>query len=105
MVELDGRVEVVGPDGPVPFLNLFQGRDELVVSTRCGTTARRTRGSARAAPNLWHLKDAVHLNACGVSFAVLTSGRWDEVAPYVQIDTVIGRVAGTRSSNELAGSG
>src|SRR5262249_40369124 len=31
MVELDGSVEVVGPDGPVPFLDLFQGRDELVV--------------------------------------------------------------------------
>src|SRR6188474_2271570 len=31
MVELDGAVEVVGPEGPVPFLDLFQGRDELVV--------------------------------------------------------------------------
>jgi predicted dithiol-disulfide oxidoreductase (DUF899 family) len=31
MVEFDGTVEVVGPDGPVPFLGLFQGCDELVV--------------------------------------------------------------------------
>src|SRR5256714_11878152 len=31
MVELDGAVEVTGVDGPVPFLDLFQGRDELVV--------------------------------------------------------------------------
>ena len=31
MVELDGTVEVVGPDGRVPFLDVFQGRDELVV--------------------------------------------------------------------------
>jgi Bacterial protein of unknown function (DUF899) len=30
------------------------------------------------------VKDAVYLNACGVSFAVLTSGRWDEVAAYVE---------------------
>ena len=50
MVELDGAVEVVGPDGPVPFLDLFQHRDELVLYSTCGTTARRTRGSARAAP-------------------------------------------------------
>ena len=28
----------------------------------------------------WQLKDAVYLNARGVSFAVLTTGRWDEVA-------------------------
>src|SRR5437762_2801180 len=32
----------------------------------------------------WHVKDAVYLNARGVSFAVLTSGPWDEVAPYVE---------------------
>lgn len=29
MVELDGTVEVVGPDGPVPFLDLFQGQHLL----------------------------------------------------------------------------
>ena len=31
MVEFDPAVSVVGADGPVPFLDLFQGRDELVV--------------------------------------------------------------------------
>ncbi len=31
MVELDGTVEVVGPAGPVPFLDLFEGRAELLV--------------------------------------------------------------------------
>ena len=31
MVEVDGSVEVTGADGAVPFLDLFQGRDELVV--------------------------------------------------------------------------
>ena len=35
MVELDGAVEVIGADGPVPFLDLFQGRDELVVYQHC----------------------------------------------------------------------
>jgi predicted dithiol-disulfide oxidoreductase (DUF899 family) len=30
------------------------------------------------------VKDAVYLNARGVSFAILTEGRWDEVAPYVE---------------------
>src|SRR4051794_4081391 len=31
MVEVDGTAEVVGTDGPVPFLELFRGRDELLV--------------------------------------------------------------------------
>lgn len=38
---------------------------------RCTTTA-------------WHVKDAVYLNAPGVSFAVLTSGPRDEVASCVE---------------------
>jgi predicted dithiol-disulfide oxidoreductase (DUF899 family) len=50
MVELDGAVEVTGVGGPVPFVDLFQGRDELVVYQHMCTTARRTRGNARAAP-------------------------------------------------------
>ena len=31
MVEIDATVEVTGVDGKVPFVDLFQGRDELVV--------------------------------------------------------------------------
>src|SRR5437763_16858071 len=31
MVEFDPTVEVVGPEGPVPFLDLCQGRAELLV--------------------------------------------------------------------------
>jgi hypothetical protein len=30
------------------------------------------------------VKDAVYLNARGLSFAILTSGPWDEVAPFVE---------------------
>ena len=85
MVELDGTVEVVGPDGPVPFLDLFQGRDELVVYHSMWYDGAPHQGQCEGCTfNVWHLKDAVYLNARGVSFAVLTSGRWDEVAPYVE---------------------
>ena len=85
MVELDATVEVVGPDGSVPFLNLFQGRDELVVYHSMWYDGAPHQGQCEGCTfNLWHLKDAVYLNARGVSFAVLTSGPWDEVAPYVE---------------------
>ena len=85
MVEIDGTVEVVGADGPVPFLDLFQGRDELVVYHSMWYDGAPHQGQCEGCTfNLWHIKDAVYLNARGVSFAVLTSGRWDEVAPYVE---------------------
>ncbi|WP_405833401.1 DUF899 family protein [Streptomyces sp. NBC_01176] len=85
MVELDGTVEVVGPDGPVPFLDLFQGRDELVVYQHMWHDGAPHQGQCEGCTTTaWHLKDAVYLNARGVSLAILTTGRWDEVASYVE---------------------
>lgn len=85
MVELDGTVEVVGLEGPVPFLDLFQGRDELVVYQHMWYDGAPHQGQCEGCTTTaWHVKDAVYLNARGVSFAVLTSGPWDEVAPYVE---------------------
>ena len=85
MVEVDGTVEVVGPDGPVPFLDLFQGREELVVYQSMWYDGAPHQGQCEGCTfNLWQMKDAVYLNARGVSFAVLTSGSWEEVAPYVE---------------------
>ena len=85
MVELDGRVEVTGVDGPVPFVDLFQGRDELVVYKHMWYDGAPYQGQCEGCTTTaWHVKDAVYLNARGVSFGVLTSGPWDEVAPYVE---------------------
>ncbi|HEX4357355.1 MAG TPA: DUF899 family protein [Pseudonocardia sp.] len=85
MVELDGTVEVVGPDGPVPFLDLFQGRDELVVYKHMWHDGAPHQGQCEGCTNAaWHLGDAVYLRARGVSFAILTTGRWDEVASFVE---------------------
>ncbi|MBO0872382.1 MAG: DUF899 family protein [Pseudonocardia sp.] len=85
MVELDGTVEVVGPDGRSAFLDLFQGRDELVVYKHMWYDGAPHQGQCEGCTMAaWHLKDAVYLNARGVSFAILTTGRWDEVASYVE---------------------
>ena len=84
MVELDGTVDVIGPDGPVPFLDLFQGRDQLVIYQHMWYDGAPHQGQCEGCTTAaWHLKDAVYLNARGVSFAIVTSGRWEEVAPYV----------------------
>ncbi len=84
-VELEGTVEVVGPDGPVPFLDLFQGRAELVVYQHMWWDGAPHQGQCEGCTTAaWQLKDAAYLNARGVSFAILTTGSWDEVAPYVE---------------------
>src|SRR5437667_2428458 len=85
MVEFDGTVEVVGSDGPVPFLDLFQGRDELVVYKHMWWDGAPHQGQCEGCTTTaWVLKDAVYLNARGVSLAILTTGRWEEVAPFVE---------------------
>jgi len=85
MVEIDGSTEIVGPDGPVPFRDLFQGRDELVVYKHMWHDGAPHQGQCEGCTvSAWQLKDAVYLNARGVSFAILTTGVWDEVDPYVE---------------------
>ncbi|MCC2333299.1 DUF899 family protein [Cellulomonas wangsupingiae] len=84
MVELDPDLELVGPEGPVPFRDLFQGRDELVVYKHMWHDGAPPQGQCEGCTvTAWQQKDAVYLNARGVSFAILTTGPWDEVARYV----------------------
>jgi predicted dithiol-disulfide oxidoreductase (DUF899 family) len=82
MVEVDGTTQVVGPDGPVPFLDLFQGRNELVVYQHMWHDGAPHQGQCEGCTTTaWHVQDAAYLNARGVSF--LTTGPWEEVAPYL----------------------
>src|SRR3954462_9085216 len=84
MVELDGNVEGTGPDGPVPFLDLFEGRDELLVYKHMWHDGAPHQGQCEGCTfTAWHLRDAVYLGSRVVSFAILTTGAWDEVAPFV----------------------
>jgi predicted dithiol-disulfide oxidoreductase (DUF899 family) len=84
MVEFDPTVTVIGADGPVPFLDLFQGRDELLVYKHMWWDAAPHQGQCEGCTfAAWQLRDAAYLNARGVSFAVLTAGPWNEVAPYL----------------------
>lgn len=86
MVEFDGTTEVVGPDGAVPFSSLFQGREELVVYKHMWHDGAPVQGQCEGCTLTgWGVKDATsYLNVRGVSLAVVTTGRWEEVAPYVE---------------------
>ena len=84
MVEVDGTVEVVGPNGPIPFTELFQGRDELLVYKHMWYDGAPPQGQCEGCTvTAWGIRDAVYLNARGVSFAIVTTGPWQEIADYV----------------------
>jgi predicted dithiol-disulfide oxidoreductase (DUF899 family) len=86
MVEIDGTVLVTGAGGPVPLVDLFQGRDELVVYQHMWHDGEPfERQCPGCTINTWHIQQsAPYLAARGVSFAMLTEGPWDEVAPYLE---------------------
>ena len=85
MVEIDGAVEIIGRDGRVPFHDLFQGRDELLVYKHMWHDGAPHQGQCEGCTvSAWHLRDTAYLEARGVSFAILTEGPWDEVAPYLE---------------------
>src|SRR4030095_15897102 len=82
MVELDGSVEVIGADGPVPLVALFQGGNELVVYQHMWYDGAPPQGQCEGCTTTaWHVKDAVYLNARGVSFAIVPPGPCEEVRP------------------------
>src|ERR1700733_8730873 len=59
-VECDPTVDVTGPDGPVPFLDLFQGRDELVVYKHMWWDDAPHQGQCEGCTTTaWLLKDSV----------------------------------------------
>ncbi len=67
-----GQCQTVWPPRLVVYKHMwYDGAPHQGQCEGCTTTA-------------WHLKDAAYLNARGVSFAILTTGRWDEVASYVE---------------------
>ena len=84
MVEVDGATMIVGAHGPVPFLDLFEGRSELIVYQHMWWDGAPHQGQCEGCTlSAWALQDAVYLNARGVSFAIVTMGEWQEVAPFV----------------------
>lgn len=51
MVEIDAQTQVVGKDGPVPFIDLFDGREELLVYKHMFHTGRPIEQQCEAAPS------------------------------------------------------
>ncbi len=84
MTEVDAGAVLVGPDGPTPFRDLFDGRDQLVAYKHMWHPGQPIEGQCEGCTlSVWNLQDTAYLAARGVSFAVLCEGPWDEVAPFV----------------------
>jgi predicted dithiol-disulfide oxidoreductase (DUF899 family) len=85
MTEVDAGALLTGPRGPVPLLDVFEGRDQLVAYKHMWHTGHGIEGQCEGCTaSVWSLQDAAYLHHRGVSFAVFCEGPWEEVAPYVE---------------------
>ena len=78
MTEVRPDTTVVGPDGPVPFGDVFEGRDELVVYSHMFYDGEpwewQCEGCTRNSWPMQDAADAAYLNANGITFAILGDG-------------------------------
>ena len=85
MTEVDAGALLVGPDGPTPLLEVFDGRSQLVAYKHMWHRGQPVEGQCEGCTaSIWSVQDAAYLNHRGVSFAVFCEGPWAEVAPFVE---------------------
>ena len=86
MTEVSPDTTVIGPNGEVPFGDVFEGRDELVVYSHMFYDGegwdRQCEGCTRNAWVMGHVEDAAYLNAVGITFAFLVDGPYEEIAAF-----------------------
>lgn len=85
MTEVDASITVVGPDGPVTLLDLFAGREELVVYKHMWHPGQGPEGQCPGCTMAyWSAQEPAYLHARDVSFAVFAQAPYAEIAPYVE---------------------
>lgn len=85
MTEVDGSTVLAGPDGPVSLLDLFEGREELVVYKHMWHAGEPIEHQCEGCTlTYWAVQNPAYLSARGVSFAVFAKGPQDELAPFVE---------------------
>jgi predicted dithiol-disulfide oxidoreductase (DUF899 family) len=83
MTEVDADALVVGESGPTRLLEVFEGRDQLVVYKHMWHLGEPIEGQCEGCTlSIWNFHDACYLHACGVSFAVFCEGPWEAVRPF-----------------------
>ncbi len=84
MTEVDAGAVLLGRDGPTTFLDLFDGRDQLIAYKHMWHAGQPIQDQCEGCTlSVWNLQDTAYLQARGVSFAVLCEGPWSEVEPFV----------------------
>jgi predicted dithiol-disulfide oxidoreductase (DUF899 family) len=76
-------VSLVGEHGPKRLLDIFSGRDQLVVFKHMWHLGKPFEDQCEGCTlNIWNFQDAAYLEARGITFAVFGEGPYEEMAPF-----------------------
>lgn len=76
-------VSLIGEDGPTRLLDIFAGRDQLVVYKHMWHLGKPFEYQCEGCTlNVWNFQNAVYLEARGITFAVFGAGPYEDMAPY-----------------------
>ena len=83
MTEVDATTKLIGADGPTPLLDVFAGRDQLLVCKHMWHQGRPFADQCHGCTaTVWNFQDATYLEARGVTFAIWCEGPHAEFAPF-----------------------
>src|SRR5580698_8885627 len=83
MVEVDPATPVTGEHGPVPLLDVFEGRRQLVVSYHMWHDGKPEPEQCEGCTFFTgHIRELSYLHSRDVSYATFCQGTYEESAPY-----------------------
>jgi predicted dithiol-disulfide oxidoreductase (DUF899 family) len=85
MVEVDGTIPLTGPDGPVPLLEVFEGRRQLIAYFHMWHDGKPAEGQCEGCTFFNGQVSGVtlaYLQSRDVTFATFCEGQYAESAPY-----------------------
>jgi predicted dithiol-disulfide oxidoreductase (DUF899 family) len=85
MVEVDATVTMTGPDGPVPLLDVFEGRRQLVVYFHMWHDGKPAEGQCEGCTFFnGQVSELSYLHARDVTYATFCQGPYEQSARYHQ---------------------
>ena len=83
MVEVDPSITLIGPHGPVPLLEVFEGRRQLIVYFHMWHTGQPAEAQCEGCTfSTTHINELSYLNSRDVSYATFCQGPYEESSRY-----------------------
>jgi predicted dithiol-disulfide oxidoreductase (DUF899 family) len=83
MVEVDPTTKLIGADGPVPLIDVFDGRSQLIAYFHMWHTGKPAAEQCEGCTfNTSHINELSYLNSRDVSYAVFSEGPYGESSRY-----------------------